>query len=49
MFVMNDFASLERCMSWADPWHERIWEEPSEADDTRILFSRKRKPTAVGR
>ncbi len=30
-------------MRWVDPWTERIWEEPWEADDSRILVSRSKK------
>jgi hypothetical protein len=35
-------------MRWVDPWAERIWEEPWEADDSRILVSRSKKPGALG-
>jgi len=40
---IDTFASFEDVMRWVDPWTERIWEEPWEADDSRILVSRSKK------
>jgi hypothetical protein len=45
--AIDTFESLEDVMRWADPWRERVWEEPSEADETRILVSRSKKPGAL--
>lgn len=28
-WAIDTFASLEDVMRWADPWRERIWEEPT--------------------
>jgi hypothetical protein len=44
---IDTFDSLEAVMLWADPWRERVWEEPSDADESRILISRERKPGAL--
>src|SRR5258707_10304743 len=44
---IDTFASLEDVMRWADPWRERGWEEPSDADESRILFSRQTIPGAL--
>jgi hypothetical protein len=38
---------LERAMRWADPWNERIWEEPSDADEGALLISRRKRPGAL--
>jgi hypothetical protein len=43
-WTIDTFASLEDVMRWVDPWRERVWEEPGEADDSRILVSRSEKP-----
>lgn len=43
-WAIDTFESLEAVMHWADPWKERVWEEPSEGDDSRILVSREKKP-----
>ena len=42
--MIDTFASLEDVMHWVDPWRERVWEEPGEADESRILVSRSEKP-----
>jgi hypothetical protein len=34
-------------MRWVDPWRERVWEDPGEADESRILVSRSEKPGAL--
>ena len=44
---IDTFASLEDVMRWTDPWRERVWEEPSDAGEDRILISREKKPGAV--
>jgi hypothetical protein len=38
-WVIDTFPSLEDVMRWVDPWRERVWEEPGEADESRILIS----------
>jgi hypothetical protein len=42
-WVIDTFRSIEEVMLWADSWRERIWEEPSDADEDRILISREKK------
>ena len=39
--------TLEWAKRWADPWDERIWEEPSDADETAVLISTRKKPGAL--
>ena len=46
-WVIDTFASLEDVMRWVDPWRERVWEEPGEADESRILISTRTKPGAL--
>lgn len=46
-WAIDTFTSLEDVMRWVDPWTERGWEEPAEADDSRILVSRLKKPGAL--
>ena len=36
---IDTFDSKESAKRWADPWDERIWEEPSDADETAVLIS----------
>ena len=43
-WMIDTFTSLEDVMRWVDPWRERVWEEPGEADESRILVSRREKP-----
>ena len=43
-WMIDTFKSLEDVMRWVDPWRERLWEEPWEADESRILASRSEKP-----
>src|SRR5712691_8044770 len=45
-WMIDTFTSLEDVMRWVDPWRERMWEEPGEVDDSRILVSRSEKPWA---
>jgi hypothetical protein len=40
---IDTFETLEHAMRWADPWGERIWEEPSNADEIAVLVSRRKK------
>lgn len=47
-FTMSVFTSLDGVMAWADPWKERIWEETSDADESRVLISRHVKEGALG-
>ena len=39
-WMIDTFTSLEDVMRWVDPWRERVWEEPGDADESRILVSR---------
>jgi hypothetical protein len=34
-WVIDSFRSMEEVMLWVDPWRERVWEEPSDADEDR--------------
>jgi hypothetical protein len=43
-WMIDTFTSLEDVMRWVDPWRGRVWEEPSDADESRILVSRSEKP-----
>jgi hypothetical protein len=43
-WMIDTFTSLEDVMRWVDPWRERVWEEPGEADESRILVSRSENP-----
>jgi hypothetical protein len=42
------FDSVEDVLRWYDPHRERIWEEASDADETKLLISRDYKPGTVG-
>ncbi|HEV2198868.1 MAG TPA: hypothetical protein VGR73_03535 [Bryobacteraceae bacterium] len=44
---IDTFPTLELAKLWADPWDGRIWEEPSDADDSALLVSRSKKPRAL--
>src|SRR4051794_4802208 len=33
------FNSMEDILRWCDPHRERIWEEASDADETKLLIS----------
>ena len=42
------FNSVEEVLAWCDPHRERIWEEASDADETKLLISRDYKQGTVG-
>jgi hypothetical protein len=42
------FDSVEDVLAWCDPHRERIWEEVSDADETKLLISRDFKEATVG-
>ncbi len=44
---MEVFSSMGDALAWIDPHRERTWEEPSDADDTRLLISRRYKEGSV--
>jgi hypothetical protein len=46
-FVMGTFRTLEDAKTSADPHSEMVWEEPSDADESKLLVSRTLKPGAV--
>lgn len=46
-YHMQVFQSLERALAWIDARKERVWEEPSDADDSCILISRRYVPGSV--
>jgi len=39
--------SVEDAMRWADPWGERIWEEASDADESAVLVSTRKRAGAL--
>jgi hypothetical protein len=43
---MRVFSSMGDALAWIDPHRERTWEEPSDADDERLLISRRYKVVA---
>jgi len=42
------FASVEDVLGWCDPHRERIWQEASDADETKLLIARDFKEGTVG-
>lgn len=46
-YQMQVFESVERTLAWIDPWKERVWEEPGDADETCLLISRAYLPGSV--
>lgn len=34
------FDTVDQALAWCDPHQERIWEEASDADETKLLISR---------
>jgi hypothetical protein len=40
-WMIDTFTSLEDVLRWVDPWRERAWEEPGEADESRTLVSKR--------
>jgi hypothetical protein len=42
------FSSVEDALCRCDPHRERIWEEASDADETRVLVARDFKEGTVG-
>jgi hypothetical protein len=42
------FDSVEDVLRWCDPHQECIWEEASDADETKLLISRDYKEGTVG-
>jgi len=42
---IDTFDTIEWALRWADPWNERIWEEPSDAG--AVLISRRKKAGAL--
>lgn len=45
---INTFDSIEDVLRWCDPHREHIWEEASDADETKLLVSRDFKECTVG-
>jgi hypothetical protein len=46
-YVMGVSSSMGDALAWIDPHGERTWEESSDADDTRVLISRRYKEGSV--
>jgi len=45
--MINTFNSVEDVLRWCDPHREHIWEEASDADETKLLISRDYKEGTV--
>jgi hypothetical protein len=45
--AIASFKTIDDAKTWADPWGERIWEEPSDADESALLVSRWKVPGAL--
>jgi hypothetical protein len=46
--TINTFNSVDDALRWCDPHRERIWEEASDADETKLLIARDFKEGTVG-
>jgi hypothetical protein len=46
-YAIDVFEWLDMLMRWIDPHNERVWEEPSDADEIKILISRWYKEGSV--
>ena len=46
--MIDTFNSVEDALNWCDGHHEHIWEEASDADETKLLISRDFKEGRVG-
>ena len=44
---IETMESVKDALRWADPWGERIWEETSDADETAVLISTRKKAGAL--
>ena len=44
---IDSFDTVESALRWADPWNERIWQEPSDADESAVLVSRAKRLGAL--
>ncbi len=45
---IDTFSSVDDALGWCDPHREHIWEEPSDADESKLLVSRDFKEGTVG-
>ena len=41
------FDTVEQALAWCDPHREHIWEQASDADETKLLISRDYKEGTV--
>ena len=46
--MINTFNSVEEVLGWCDPHRERIWQEASDADETKLLIARDFNEGTVG-
>jgi hypothetical protein len=46
-FTLDTCLKLEHALQACDPHHELVWEDASDADETKILTSRGYKPDSV--
>ena len=47
LICIDTFESVNWALQWADPWGERIWGEPSDADESAVLVSMRKKDGGV--
>ena len=45
--TIDTFNSVDDALDWCDPFREGIWEEASDADETKLLISRDYKEGTV--
>jgi hypothetical protein len=48
-YALDTHFALDDALRGADPHNERIWEEPSDADESRLLVSREYVDDSVER
>ena len=45
---LTTFDTVDQVLAWCDPHREHIWEEASDADETKLLISRDYKQGTLG-
>ena len=46
-YQMETCDSLQNALASVDPHKEMVWEEPSDADESCVMFSRRYRPGSV--
>lgn len=46
--MIDTFKSIDDALGWCGPHRERIWEEPSNAGESKLLISRAFKEGTAG-